>query len=618
MDAFVVYKNFPAEVLEMGEAEYWLRQILMYWGVPNDLVTQDAKERPALDEDRPKKILHPAAPEAITEIFRSMVSSSARWTPEQQEDVLHLALEHPQLQREVKLSDVPFKENMVELGVFLSDLGIDVHVENATDTLRLAAAMSHQDISFAQPPKFRRFARRERRALLRMLEASKNLEEDVARRPEMFKRLMRELHPGDYALRYPRVVEIYDKLYKGASLETFNSRLERLLEADDPLAIEMLSSRPGEFVRRLHACMLKFGLPAAEAFAGVVGRLTTVQLVKIQRYLETTNGRRWRMFAPRGNWTRVQILENARERTLSKDLLGVVLSAIGRELERRVGEVAPKVNLDERTAWVKLQTNDSELSPYGRGTSFPIPKSVKFVRTACYWATGPTAYHVWFDNGWNFFGPKWEPVGACCWNVPGFGSKAAIFSGDPTNAKDLEGRACQLIDLYLDKLEKAGVRYAVWNVLCYSRIPFSSANDVFAALQWGLDPKKGKLFEPSRAQLAFPITGDNYTKYVAYLDLQERRMVYMDANLKASVASAAQNTALLSEVMPAFEEYLDALPSVHDVFKHQPADEHGLQVRYTDADHVLRGEQAYVFRPQNEASEYEPFDLNALLARKAE
>lgn len=31
MEKFVVYKNFPKEVLNKSEAEYWFAQILMYW-----------------------------------------------------------------------------------------------------------------------------------------------------------------------------------------------------------------------------------------------------------------------------------------------------------------------------------------------------------------------------------------------------------------------------------------------------------------------------------------------------------------------------------------------------------------------------------------------------------
>ena len=40
MDKYVVYKNFPREVLEKSEAEYWISQILMYWGLPNHLFTE--------------------------------------------------------------------------------------------------------------------------------------------------------------------------------------------------------------------------------------------------------------------------------------------------------------------------------------------------------------------------------------------------------------------------------------------------------------------------------------------------------------------------------------------------------------------------------------------------
>ena len=33
MDDFVVYQNFPKEVLEMSQSEYWGKQILMYFGL---------------------------------------------------------------------------------------------------------------------------------------------------------------------------------------------------------------------------------------------------------------------------------------------------------------------------------------------------------------------------------------------------------------------------------------------------------------------------------------------------------------------------------------------------------------------------------------------------------
>lgn len=52
IDEHVVYKNFPREVLAMSEANYWLRQILMYWALPNEWFTEEPLPRAPLDESR--------------------------------------------------------------------------------------------------------------------------------------------------------------------------------------------------------------------------------------------------------------------------------------------------------------------------------------------------------------------------------------------------------------------------------------------------------------------------------------------------------------------------------------------------------------------------------------
>lgn len=617
MADFVVYKNFPEEVLSKSEMEYWLPQILMYWGLPNELFTEPVAERAPLNEELPVTILHWAAPDAAASIYDELLASPARWTARQQAAAFFLAEQPGQ---ETDLGDVVFKENMVTLGVRLMGIGHEVIARNATDALRLAAVMSGASADLRERVKFRSFKRAERRALLRMLEASKGLDEDIARRPEVFKRFLYCLHPGDWGRRYGRVVDAHDRLCRGEKIQTFNSRLEAALAVGDEAALRLLSSRPGEFVRRLHVGLLKYGVRAAEAFAAVAPKLTVTQLVKIEKYLESANQREWRLFAPKGNWTRLQLQPNDRDaRQIDADSLGIVMRALAGELRERVSQVVPDVYVDPRVDGIKLQTSDSELLPYGRGTRFPIPDNVTFIRTASYWSTGKTSRNLWFDNGWNFFDRNWRPVGNCCWNVPRYG-EAAVFSGDPTNSKEMEGRACQMIDLYLDRMLEVGARYAVWNILCYSRITFAQADEVYAALQWGEEPQEGKLFEPSRCQLSFPLQGDNYTKYIAYIDAMERQVVYMDANLKANTRSAASNANTVSAVMPGFVEYLEQLPSVADLFKHQPPGEPGVgaQVLRRDDEVVLDGQRAYVFEPREESSSFEPLSLFDVLSATRE
>ena len=609
MASFVVYRNFPTEVLAMDRVEYWARQLLMYWGVPNELVTQPAQPRPPLADAPAFRMLQLAGADALPRAMQALFALPARWIEAQWDDVRCLV---QTLDRQVELAALPFVENRIRLAAHLLERGAAVTVASATDVLRLAAALSGGDVSLRVPCKLRRFSRRERRYLLAMLEGAEHLDEDLARRRETWKRLLHLLHPGDYRDHFPRVVAAYDRLYNGAALPTFNAELERRLAARDRGALALLQARPGEYMRRLHATLLAFGPDSVRAFAEVAGKLTTIQLLKLQRYLETVDERAWRMFPPRGNWSKVQIAPAAPRRRLPDAVRGDLLGMIGPELARRLAPVGP-VALAPEAGRVKLQTNDGELSPFGRGTVFPIPERIRFVRTATYWKTGPTDWNAWFDNGWNFCTEDWTPIGACAWDLGDFGG-AAVFSGDPTNSKDLEGRACQMIDLYLDELIQLGIHHAVWTVLCFSRITFAQAIEVHAALQWGEDALAGNLFEPSRCQLSFPLRGDNLTKYVAYLDLPRRELVYLDANLPARVKSAGANGTLLARTMPAFVEYLASLPSVHDLFAHARQDPAGMPVLYDDAARpVTGGRPAYVFRPANEASWFTPFDISALL-----
>lgn len=605
----VVYKNFPSEVLAMDEADYWLRQILMYWGVPNDLVREDEAPREAMDEEIQLRVLQLAQEDTLGEIYASLLRLPARWTGGQWEQVSVLA---PRLHSVVPAAS-PFKENLIQLAALLLELGHPPELSTATDVLRLAVAMSEGDVSLRENTKLRSFKRGERRALLTMLEGAANLDEDVARRRERFKRLFRALRPGDWAKRFPRCVAIYDVLYKGAPIPTFESELERCIEAKDPQALVLLAQRPGLFMRRLHHMLLLFGADAAGSFEHVIPKLSTLQLLKTLRHFETDHDRASRVFAPKGNWTKMQTRPQSPERRVPKKVRNALVQKLEAAIAQRVSKVVPTVRLDPRVANVRLQSNDSDLTPYGRGTVFQIPRKVTFLRTASYWESGPTSSNLWYDNGWSFFDSDWTPMGTCTWNKATFRKGTAIFSGDPTNSKDLKGRACQLIDLYLDKLAKEGVRYGVWAILCYSRKSFDEAVDVQAALQWGEKPETGKLFEPSRVQLSFPVRGGNLTKYIAYLDVKKRHLVYVDANLYGRVNSAASNTKVLGKIMPAFLEYVDTLPTVHDLFRHVPQSDDGMCVAYDDRDVQLRDEPAFVFRSVNQDNDFTAFDLSTLL-----
>ena len=605
MGEFVVYKNFPREVLEMSQAEYWIKQILMYIGLPNEIFTEEEEDRETLLEDLDLKVLHLANGKSFEKILSGLAGLPARWTSEQFSFVSYLVIQNDV---QFDIASIPFKENLVQIVAKLVELERSVNMRSATDVLRLAVGMSEGDVSMKTNSKLRSFSRKERKFFLYMLENSTALTEDMARNKNRWKKFMRALRPNDYRSCFPNVCASYDGLYNN-TISTFNSKVEKGCENMDPNVLELLQKRPGDFMRRLNQMIDMFGDDAIKKFYKVIPELNTIQLLKLAKYVENVNSRVYRTFAPKGNWTKLQVVEN--NTGIPKDIQRKLLSRLNREIKKNVSSIIPSVNLSKTAKLVKLQTNDSDLTNYGRGTVFPIPENVNFIRSASYWEE-KQHHSVWFDNGWNFFDDNWRSKGACCWNSTDT-RIGAVFSGDPTNTKDSKGRACQLIDLYLDKLQANGVRYAVWNLLCYSHISFSEAEEVFAAMQWGEDAQKGKLFEPSRCQLAFPVTGDNKTKYIAYIDVKERTVVYIDANLYGDVSSAERNCDKLSEVMPAYEEYLDTLPSVYDLFKGVDQSEDGVPVVYDDKDIKIEGGPAYVFKPLNESNRFDQLDLSKLL-----
>lgn len=600
---FVVYKNFPAEVLNKSDAQYWMPQILMYWGFPASFFTEPVQPREKIKEQPRVTVLRRAKAGALQEIWESLLKSPARWKDHEFQDVIFLAEKFP-----VNFDKLAFKENLVRLAVFLAENSRKITISTATDVLRLAAGLSDGDVSLREKVKFKSFKKPMRRFLLGLLEDCANLAEDVARREELWKRFFHHLHPGDYRRQFPKVCEVMDDLYNDR-LVTFNAQVEALLKAKNPEVLVLLATRPGEFRRRLVHTLGLFGDRTVKAFVAddVLSKLTTVQVVTLRRYLDTVNERFHRCFPPKGNWNKLQLGE---ARWVEERYLLALSGALGEVLATRV----PKVKfLDSAVKLVKLP-NNGETGPYARGTVFPIPEDVEFIRTASYWRMKDRGT-VWFDNGWNFFDDHWKSKGAICWNEVKFKDNAAAFSGDPLNSKDVEGRAAQLIDLYPAKLTKQGIRYAVWNIMCFSRIPFSKAEDVFAALQWGQDAQKGGLFDPARNQLSFALTGDGLTKFVCVIDLVERKMIYVDANLKGDVTAAGRNNEVLEKTMPAFMEYLNSLPSVHDLFVESvdTSKEGGAHILYSDRGVELTGGPAYVFRPENKANKFKLVDLNGLL-----
>ena len=372
MADFVVYKNFPREVLDKTQAEYWLAQILMYIGLPNEFFTEGVDDREPIDEIKTLKVLHLANEDSLVNILNDLLSLPARWVYTQEAAINFLIFEEGVA---VDITKVKFKENLVAIATKMIEIGIDVSIKSATDVMRLAVGLSDGDISLRTNTPFKNFKRRERRYILNLLNGTTNLIEDMGRYRGKWKKLMGRLHPNDYKA-FTNVSEAYNALYND-DITTFDGELEVAILEGNPKALDLISTRPGVFARKLFKMVDVYGADAVTAFLKVADQLTTTQLLKLEGFLSTINYKSFRTIAPKGNWGKLQILNQ--ENRMNNDLRLILLGGIGTLVAVRVTDLVGSVILDPRTKNIKLQDNDSELTNYGVGTSFDIPENMKFI-----------------------------------------------------------------------------------------------------------------------------------------------------------------------------------------------------------------------------------------------
>lgn len=415
---------------------------------------------------------------------------------------------------------------------------------SSTDVLRLAAALSGQDVSLAKSPRFRSFTRRERRELLEILEnVEKN--EGFALRPEQFKRLGEKLHPGEYAKAFPKDKDIFDKVRNGVAIETYNSKLQMLMKA--PINIEKLSEhlmlRPGVFAR-----YLDFALRECDSEAAMMNVLFDFTSV-------------CRNVNPR---VLVQLINHFRNRNNSVQLAtGKGDGASSFSAERDVKEIPPemcaRVSRDVlNQLWQILRSKDSEnLSVYidpdchcnklifpdnprqvtsamhatACGSRASIPAGNNVIRAFLYWKGKELSRYEGIDLDLSvlFWGNKANatPEGkdAISYYNPAIKSIDGIHSGDVRSSGN-DG-ALEYVDFNIAKALKNGYRYAAILVNSYSGHPFAQMDAAFCGVMLR-DGKTGKQFEPRTVENRYALTSNAQQMVSIVIDLRNREIITVD------------------------------------------------------------------------------------------
>jgi hypothetical protein len=545
-----MYPNFPRQVMEAGRAELYLNALMHYltaW--LSDLSGDDERrrvwlpkyekeERGPLDEEVGLTVIGLGTEEELREVFTRVVSSNASISETDRAE-LKWFVETCGL----ALPDaIPNKEVLAFVGGLMpDDPGLRRHVRTATDVLRLAVSMSGGDLSLAEPAKFRRLSRKERRALLSLLENCGNLLEDMLRWKGRWLRLGERLHPGEYGKRYPKAAEAFDLLRNDAPVQTFNSRVERAVRGRDVQeAVDLLRDRPGEFARRLDQLLrMRPGPEVVSAFGEVAHAVSTPVLLQTATHFKHRNDARdLRVFFPKGSLAKVTAVKNdlpliPREacEALVKVCEGVLVERFSRL--RPLGRVFVDERLKDYLVPFSQRSASRSLRTLVRGSKVPLPEGGDTVRFFLWWKEGEVAGketgRVDIDLSAVLYDEQWRYREHVSYTNLRSAQYQACHSGDITSAP--EG-ACEFIDVDIPSVLAYGGRYVLMSVNSYTQQHFVDLPECRAGWMMRSEPDSGEVFEPATVQDRVDVGSDTAICLPAVFDLKERKAVWADIGLK--------------------------------------------------------------------------------------
>lgn len=538
-----MYPNFPEQVMAMREAELYLNALIHYWTDGQYLPATEVKKRfPLIQKALTLQKLDLGTREEFESLFAQIAGSNTSLSPQDKEDLAWFVGAYKNDIQPLLPASVPHKENMAYLAGLLikhtpdhAAAFLQAFVRTATDVLRLAVALSGGDVSLAASTKFRSFTRAERRLLLTLLDAQANATEDMLRWKKRWIRLGERLHATEYRRQYPRSAAAFDVLRNDLPFETFNGGVERALARNDANgALALLSTRPGDFARRLDH-LLRRGTDEREAvlaaFAKAASRVSTPVLLQVmQHFEERSRPPRLRVFFPKGDLAKAHAEANtlpaldpavcARAAGICRDTLLArfrPLPPLGRvyvdpELARFV------VPFSQRSASRALRT-------VARGSWMYLPDECRVLRFFVWWKNGRERTDI--DLSAVLFDENFGYVDAVTYyNLKTLGG---VHSGDIVDAP--EG-ASEFIDIDIERTREQGVRYVVMTLFSYTQQPYVDLPECFAGWMARETAGSGEIYEPKTVQDKLDITADTKIALPLIIDLADGLVLWADMSLR--------------------------------------------------------------------------------------
>lgn len=567
-----MYPDFPEQVRQMPEGQLYLNAILHY--LTNKLPLFAKSDRPALTEAVDLCVIDLGEREDFERIFTRLAGAKTSLSPSDKADLIWFVSQYQERIAPLLPPEIPSKENLAVLGAALirhapatSD-SLNSHIENVTDVLRLAVALSDGDVSLASSVKFIKFTRGWRRKLLAWLERTRNPVEDMLRWKKRWIRLGERLHPGDYSEAFPKTYEAFKAIRNDERVVTFNSQMELLLASQNAAgALQMLESRPGDLARRLdHLLRTATDHEAVLAkFRQTVARVSTpVLLQMIAHFRQRDCMPDLRIFFPKGEVGKLfaipcdlPVLPTLVASEVTSICEGALVERFSKKpslgscwLDHRMAHYM--VPLAQRSASKALRT-------ITRGSRLPLPDA-KVLRFFIWWRNGSSRTDI--DLSAALFDADQRHVDHLSYyNLKNFGG---CHSGDIVDAPQ---GASEFIDVELDKLRASKVRYIVMMISSFTSQPYCDLPECFAGWMSRQESGSGEVYEPSTALDKLDVASNTRICIPAVFDLEAKEVIWADLALKNKPAysnNAINNLSSLSLMLRSLTSI--AKPDLHTLF----------------------------------------------------
>ncbi len=561
-----MYKNFPASVMDAEYAELLYDQIVGYIVDAVDTVTGsdpsmrdeisfDGDEIKRLDVEK-RKALKPISPAYECDFIAFCRNLIGGKTAMSSDDKAIVAKSFELGYSNIIPSSIPFKENLAFVASLINrypqtDVS-EIRFATATDVLRLATAFSNGDISLASNTKYKLDSRQRRIVLSLMNDVAihnSRAVEDMLRNRERFVRLAEILHPHSEVncKKFPAAASVFMTIRDKKAVRSFSSKVEAAIRNGDiAVAVNLLSGRPGEFIRRLDV-LLRTSLDVTtqnlvlDKFEEITDKISTPLLLTVRTlFISRSNANEAdaiRVAFPKGSVCKAY--------SYSKPVGEIPAAVCDRVV--RICEEALCKNYAEKEPLGKVYLSDelkNFVVPFAtrsesktartitRGSRVKVDEASKVLRSFIYWKgrdVDLSACVIDSDLNWlthiSFTHLKEGDY--------------AVHSGDITYAPN---GASEFIDFDLEKLKEAypSSRYIVFNIISYSGETFAQIPQCFFGAMSRESMLSGEIYEPSTVDFKVEFDSPYTTMTPAIFDLETMEYIWVDMPFGSGIGNTIE------------------------------------------------------------------------------